>query len=175
MKRSRSSIPVGVSLLLMIAVSGASASAQTVSSFHKLAALVESGDRITVTDTAGQEQTGRVVDVSPSALALLINGERLDYREEHVDTIHRTDSVENGIWFGLGFGAGFGALLARNDVNVGATLLMLIGGGVGVGALLDYVKQNREIVYQSTGAAGRVTVAPVLTVDRRGVAVSFSF
>ena len=175
MKQNHFSLWVGVSMLFLIAMSAATASAQTVNSFEQLAVLVESGDRITVTDSGGREQTGRLVGISPSALTLLTDGERHDFRDEHVDTIHRTDPVENGIWIGLGLGVGIGALLARNDVNEAATLLMFSGGGAGVGALLDYMAQNRQVIYQSTDAARRVIVAPLLAADRRGVAVSFSF
>ena len=101
----------GATLLLLILVPGVPAGAQTASSFEQLALLVESGDRITVTDRAGREQTGRVVDLSPSALALLIDGARHDFREAHIHTVRqwRQDSLGNGAWFGFAVGAAVGA------------------------------------------------------------------
>ena len=103
----------GVSLLLLIALSGTAASAQTATSFEQLAALLESGDRITVTASGGGERTGRIVDISASALALLIDGERHDFGKEHVDAIHqwrRDDPVLGGLLIGLAIGSGLGAL-----------------------------------------------------------------
>ena len=44
---------LSLTLLLLIVASAAPAAAQTASSFEQLAVLVESGDRITVTDSAG--------------------------------------------------------------------------------------------------------------------------
>ena len=63
---------------------GPSASAQTASSFEQMVLLLGSGDRVTVTDSAGREQTGSIVDLSPSALTPRTNGARHDFRVESV-------------------------------------------------------------------------------------------
>ena len=102
---------LSLTLLLLIVASAAPAAAQTASSFEQLAVLVESGDRITVTDSAGRERTGRIIDLTPTALGLLTDGARHDFREAHVDTISqvRQDTLRNGAWFGLAVGAAIGA------------------------------------------------------------------
>ena len=58
----------GLTLLLLFVASGAPAGAQTASSFEQLALLLESGDRVTLTDSSGRERTGRVINLSPSAV-----------------------------------------------------------------------------------------------------------
>ncbi len=96
-----------LTLLLLIVASGALAAAQTASSFEQLALRVESGDRVAVTNSSGRQRTGRIVDLSSSALALLIDGARHGFRQVQVHTIRqwRPDSLKDGAWFGFAIGA----------------------------------------------------------------------
>ena len=66
---------------------------------------------ITVIDGVGHERTGRVVALTPSALALVIDGVRRDFREAQVHVIRqwRPDRLKNGAWFGFAVGAAVGA------------------------------------------------------------------
>ena len=169
-----------LTLLVLIVAHGVPAGAQTAGSFEQLALLVESGDRITVTDSAGREQTGRIVDLSPSALALFIDGARHDFREAQVHSIRqwRQDSLKNGAWFGFAVGAALGATALNPRADIAAPALFLgfmAAAGTGVGVGLDALVPSRQVIYQSTGAARRVTVAPLMARDRRGLAVSFGF
>ena len=181
MRRSYCSSSVGVSLLLLIAVAGTGASAQSATSFEQVAHLLESGDRIMVTAGSGREQTGRIVDISASGLVLLINDERHEFDEEHVDTIYqwrRDDPVLGGMLFGLAIGAGIGALSFRRTYDLsspGVILGLFAAGGAGIGAGIDALVPSRQLIYRSTGATGRVTVAPLLAADRRGISVSLGF
>ena len=173
---------LSLTLLLLIVASAAPAAAQTASSFEQLAVLVESGDRITVTDSAGRERTGRIIDLSPTALGLLTDGARHDFREAHIDTISqmRQDTLRNGAWFGLAVGAAIGAtyFIPKYDI-AGRYATMFFGlwaaAGTGVGVGLDALVRSRKVIYQPTGAARRVTVAPLLARHRRDLAVSFGF
>ena len=169
-----------VTLLLLMVASGAPAAAQTAGSFEQLALLIGSGDRVTVTDSAGREQTGRIVDLSPSALALFVDGARHDFREVQVHTIRqwRQDSLKNGAWFGFAVGAAYGltAFFPKFDIyRPGLFLGFMAAAGTGVGVGLDALVPSRQVIYQSTGAARRVTVAPLVARDRRGLTVSFGF
>ena len=171
-----------VTLLLLMVASGAPAAAQTAGSFEQLALLIGSGDRVTVTDSAGREQTGRIVDLSPSALALFVDGARHDFREVQVHTIRqwRQDSLKNGAWFGFAVGAAVGAtaFIPKYDIS-GRYAAMFFGlyaaAGTGIGVGFDALMPSRQVIYQSTGTARRVTVAPLMARDRRGLAVSFGF
>ena len=171
-----------LALLLLIAASGAPADAQTASSFEQLALLVEAGDRITVTDSAGRERTGRVVDLSPSALGLVIDGARRDFREAQVHMIRqwRPDSLENGAWLGFAVGAAVGAtaFLPKYDI-AGRCAAMFLGlyaaAGTGIGAGLDALVPSRQVIYQPARTARRLTVAPLVARNRRGLAVTVGF
>ena len=171
-----------LTLLLLIVASAAPAAAQTASSFEQLAVLVESGDRITVTDSSGRERTGRIIDLSPSGLELWTDGARQDFREAHVHTISqvRQDTLGNGAWFGFAVGAAVGAtyFLPKYDLVDGYALMFFglwAGAGTGVGVGLDALVPSRQVIYHSPGTVRRVTVAPLVASNGRGVAVSFGF
>lgn len=46
---------------------------------------------------------------------------------------------------------------------------------MGIGMGIDAAAVSGQVVYQSTGIARRVTVAPLLARNHRGLAVSFGF
>ena len=172
--------PLSLTLLLLIVASVAPAAAQTASSFEQLAPVLESGDRVTVTDSIGRTRTGQVIDLSPSALALLIDGKRYRYREAQVHTVRQwqPDSLRNGALFGFAVGAALGAtaLDPQADITGGPLAFALSAvAGMGIGMGIDAATVSGQIVYQSTGIARRVTVAPLLARNRRGLAVSFGF
>ena len=57
----------------MLPLTASLAEAQTTASFERLGLLVNQGDRVTVTDHAGQEFEGRLMDLSPTTLSLQID------------------------------------------------------------------------------------------------------
>ena len=173
--------PLILTLLLLIAAATPSASAQTASSFEQLVLLVGSGDRVTVTDSAGREQTGSIVDLSPSALTLRTNGARHDFRAESVRTISwwRPDSLRQGALIGFAAGAVTAlALFFPHDDFTGSGkavfLGLFAGAGMGMGAGVDALIPTRQVIFRSPTATRRLTVAPVLT-SNRGLAVSIGF
>ena len=171
----------GLIVLLLAMASGVSATAQTARSFEQLDLLVETGDRITVTDDTGRKRTGRLVDLSSSALALLVDGARHDFRDVQVHTIRqwRPDPLKNGAWFGFGIGAAWGAtavLHPESDLTAPALFFgLMAAAGTGIGVGLDALIPSRQVIYKSTATVQHVTVAPLLASNRRGVAVSFGF
>ena len=172
---------VSVILVILIAASAASAAAQTANSFEQLALLVESGDSVTVTASGGREHAGRIIDISASAVALLIDGERHDFDEGHVDAVHqwrRDDPILGGMLFGMGIGAGIAmrGFFGDYDLSKVWTLFgVLAGAGAGIGAGVDALVPGRQLIYRSAGSGRRVAVTPLLASNRRGVAVSFGF
>ena len=68
---------------LLLTLGASTTEAQvTPSSFEQLRVLVGPGDTITVTDTMGEEVTGRIAELSSSSIGLLVEGVRRDLREE---------------------------------------------------------------------------------------------
>ena len=174
--------PLILTLLLLIAVAAPSASAQTASSFEQLVLLVKSGDRVTVTDSIGRTRTGQVIDLSPSALALLIDGKRYRYREAQVHTVRQwqPDPLRQGAL--IGFAAGAATALALffphgdwSGSGKAVFLGLFAGAGMGIGAGVDAMIPTRQVVFRSPTAARRLTVSPVLTSNRKGLAVSIGF
>ena len=174
--------PLILTLLLLIAAATPAASAQTASLFEQLVILVGSGDHVTVTDSAGREQTGSIVDLSPSALTLRTNGARHDIRAESVRTISwwRPDPLRQGAL--IGFAAGAVTALAlffpHDDFSGSGKAVFLglfAGAGMGMGAGVDALIPTRQVIFRSPTAARRLTVAPVLTSNRQGLAVSICF
>src|SRR5262245_6521918 len=94
--------------LFLIVLTSIECSAQLVSSFQQLQLLVRPGDNIYVTDSMGQTTKGRIADLSPSSLGLVVKGVRRDLLQADVREIRqwRSDSLKNGALIGAGVGGG---------------------------------------------------------------------
>ena len=60
--------------LLFVAGARAAGAQHVATSFEQLAVLVNRGDHVTVADDAGREIHGKIADLSPSALTLVVDG-----------------------------------------------------------------------------------------------------
>ena len=153
--------------------------------FQDLPLFVSLGERVTVTDNTGRELQGEIIDISPSALSVLVDDTRHDIQEANITRIRqrRPDSLKNGTLIGLLAGALFGGLgMAGSGGEPGAEPLVVLaaaglfgGAGAGVGALVDLGRVGSSVVYETRSSSRRVSVAPLLARDRTGVAVSFGF
>ena len=202
--------PVRLAMVAVVAVtiampslSAAQAPPETpTAAFDELPLLLKLGDRITVTDDTGRELQGELIDLSPSALSVLVderhdlqetdsagktrcpNGwrciahTRYDLQETEITGItqRHPDSLKNGALVGFGTGA---ALISVLMVSVGifnpAGLLVTGGIGASIGAAMDRGLVGSRVVYAARGSSRRVSVAPLISRDRTGVAVSLGF
>jgi hypothetical protein len=180
-----------VAVLFLVLALPAVASAQGIAnSLQELRLLVRPGDRITVTDTAGQRVSGRIAELSPTSLALLVEGRRRDLAEAEVVTItHRhADSLANGALIGLGVGAGFAAvglaLLANDDgydddlgVGEAAAVVAIYGGiGAGIGTGIDALITRQRVIFERRGAPPvTLGVAPQFGPRRAGARLTLGF
>ncbi|RPH59484.1 MAG: hypothetical protein EHM89_10605 [Acidobacteria bacterium] len=173
-------------LVLLFTMAAPTVEAQTLAgSFEQLQVLVKPGDTISVTDNTGREVTGKVASLSPSSLALLVEGVRRDLPENEVRKVRqdRQDSLANGAKWGLGIGAGLGlaagVAIASGDGNASALIpiLALVYGGVGagVGAGLDALVLGNQVIYFKPASSAKVTVSPLVTSERKGVVVAIGF
>ncbi len=171
-----------IALVLVAATLTASlAEAQTVS-YDRLAFRLNAGDRITVTNSAGQELQGRFVDLSSSTLSLQADGRRHDLNRSDVSTVqvrHR-DSLKNGALLGFMLGAVAGAGLVGRSADaypvVKLSIASLFGGaGAGIGVGVDALHQGSKVVYRASPSNRRLAVSPVLSRERHGLSVSFGF
>ncbi len=158
-----------ITLVLTAAASTASfAEAQTVS-FDRLALHLNQGDRITVTDGDGRELRGQIVDLSSSTLTLQTGGLRRDLDGGDISVIRRRerDSLKNGAAIGFASGAAFiVGLIAHtgelHHAHAGFVLFYssLFGAaGAGIGAGLDALHEESQVVYRTAPSNRRLAVS----------------
>ena len=161
------------------------ATAQTPAvSFGELQSIVRPGDTVSVTDAAGHEVTGKVLEISPSTLAVTPSrgaaGVRRVWTDADVAAVRqrRRDSVMEGALIGAVVGAGIGALGAHHCGHsagcVGSTASFLalgmgIGAAAGIG--LDAAITSSALIYQRPPTA----MASVGQVRRAGVLITCRF
>jgi hypothetical protein len=159
-----------VLLVILTMVGSAPALAQTptagvAGSFEQLQVLVRPGDRVTLTDAAGSRATGSIAELSSQSLALLVEGNRRQFRPDEVAAIHqrRADPLGNGALKGFWWGAAFGALGAltlcqHDDADCDWFAVPLIVGvygamGAGIGVAIDAAVRREQLIYERQSAA----------------------
>lgn len=176
----------GVWILLVFLA--ASAAAQDTGPFSELALRVGAGDDVRVTLQGGRELRAQVAGVTSDTLSVLDRGIRRDLGEADVWAVdHRLeDSNANGAWLGFAAGAAYGVYATMaiwetppadtGEVIQGLTVMGGLFGAAGAwgGYVVDRLIRREEEVFRRS-ARPRLTVAPVLSPDRRGVAVSLGF
>lgn len=174
-------------VLTWLAATPAARAQELAGTFDQLRVLVARGDTVTLTDTAGREVTGTVVNLSAAALALRIGNRQQEFPAGEVDTIRqrRQDSLENGAKAGfatgfvLGLISGLTVAAAHDEVGVGTAVIIAtfyggLGAGIGVG--LDAMVKGNQVIYaKAATSASSVTVAPVVSRGRRAIQVSIGF
>lgn len=154
-------------------------------SFDQLRMIARLGDTITVTDTSGTEVTGRLADLSPASLELLVGGQRRIVGQQDVRMIngHGHANLATGARIGLAVGAGLGVLgglaLSSGCSECGGIVpavgLIYGGLGAGVGVGVAALITTRPVIYAAPGATRtRVSVLPIITTHEHGVAMSFN-
>ena len=155
-------------------------------SFQDLRGRVKPGTTVSVIDTTGNEIRGEIVEIASSSLALLIDGNRRDLPESSVLRIaRRGDPVWNGTAIGAAVGAGVGLAIlgalcegiCRGPVETTAPFVLFTTGvWTGIGVLVDALIRGETLIFQASGApSGSVSVSPIISKERKGVAVSLSF
>ena len=170
--------------IAMPSLSAAQAPSETpTAAFHELPLLLSLGDRMTVTDDTGRELQGELIDLSPSALSVLVDDTRYDLQETDIAAVRqrRPDSLKDGALWGFMAGAAIisGLMLSSgcsfHPTGVLAAIGVYGGLGAGIGAGVDSAHVGSRVVYDTRGSSRRVSVAPLISRDRKGVAVSLGF
>lgn len=181
----RSSLTTFLTLSLAAALLfPAAVSAQQLSSFERLHLWVRPGDTLVVTDTRGNSIQGKVESLSAASLRLITRSGVREFAEKDVVEIQRRkgDPLGDGAKRGFVLGAvtGFVVALAVKGAKDEAPLAGAVGFGIygaGIGVGIDALKKSNQTIYRAPGASNpaRVHVAPLLSNDRKGVAMSLSF
>jgi len=180
------SIGLGAAMLTLT-VTAASAQAP-VTEFGQLPTRVRVGETVYVTDSAGRQHKGMLFDLSATALTLESGGKRQAFPADGITGVswRRPDPLRNGALIGMGVAVGLVGLAAAADngecsdcggVYVAAALLYA-GMGAGIGVGIDALFPGKKIpVYKSAGGnpAARVSLSPILTRGRQGIAATLRF
>jgi hypothetical protein len=178
----RNGLSVAILCAALLAFSAASASAQSINrSFAELQKQVNVGQSVTVTDAGGNKVAGRIVDLSPGSLTLLVDRQPRTFAETQVQRVQqrRFDSLANGTLIGAGVGAGVGLafviywlVVDPNECTgspcwsdmLAPTILGTLTG-LGIDAA---IKANVTLYQSSTSPPSARFASPVLLVTRAG-------
>jgi hypothetical protein len=159
----------------------ASIAAQPAGSWGELTAKVQLDDQLLVKDMKGDVTKGRLLEVTPHALVLKVDGGRQEIQAERIAEIkrrHWDDPVWTGLLVGLGIGIPCGIAArsyAENESgSAGVALAAPILLGAGIGAGVDALLPARTRIYRVRPLAG-LTVAPIVVAGTRGVVLRFDF
>ena len=117
------------------------------------------GEEVIVTHAgSGQELRGRLVELSPASLAMLVNGQRVEIPMDDVLRIDiRGDSVKDGAIIGAAVMGGLTALSCA-EVEDAAWCVsgLIINTGIGalIGAGVDAMHKGRTPIYIKAGKSG---------------------
>jgi hypothetical protein len=168
------------------------------SSFHELRdrALVRVGDKIFLSHVDGDVFQGKIESVSWEGATLTLDNALLEkegklgprtFAEAEIRRIEVeiSDSLGNGALIGAGIGAGLILVpyAIDNDGDIGGDAAFLFGtaivagAGAGIGAGIDALMKERRLIFDAAGneSAWSLGVVPILTKDRKGIALSLSF
>jgi hypothetical protein len=179
----------------LIASISSVAQAQTAASLGEVSGRLKTGDKVYV--AAGDTSVkGSILEISPSSLSLLVNGQRREFSGSELTRIQREKrSTRRGALIGLlaggvGVPAVVYTIVERNcaasrgtihacDDEWGADMIAIffggIGGGIGAGAGagVGALFKHRETVFAKH--AGAMVVKPIVDRSRKGLAVSIGF
>lgn len=162
------------------------ATAAHAQSFEKLSERIKPGQTVIVVDRSGAEVRGRLTSISASELVV-------DYGRGRIPdptlTSSRTFAVADvqqvlkpgHLWDGAIKGAAIGAIPAIvnvaidcYDCNEGPFAVFSIGVGAAAGLGLDALF-GPKTVYRGNASPPRVSVAPLVGRERKGIAASIRF
>lgn len=147
------------------------------------------GDTVFVVDDTGTETRGKVANIGPSALRLVVNGYERDWGAAAVERLERRgDSLKNGAIAGLATGGVFGFLaivavsaggggeafpLVPGNGQIAVLFGAFIGLGAGIGAGIDALVPGRTLLYLRP--RNRTSVVPLVTPTAQSIQLRVSF
>ena len=153
--------------------------AQTVaSSFEELGQVLKKGQTVVVTDASGQQVRGKVRDLSPSSLTVLIPDART-FGEGAVAEVRRPNSWKTGALIGAGVGAGLAIWdysIDPSEPGNAAVTAFAIGLGTAIGGGIDaLVGKGGKLLYRPRQRTLTLAISALARGDRHRVLVSDRF
>jgi hypothetical protein len=187
--RRATRVALACAMLGLVSAGTAWAQKTPATSFDQLAGVLNIGDKVYLTDSAGRDYEGTVSERPESAIKIVGAGEAREFKPSDVSAIRRfePDSKKNGAFIGMGIGAALGAAIgafAAEESNSDSTAATSVVGALAYGALgaligtgLDALSPGKRVlVYRSEPArAVRLLVVPVVLPKRQAVVARISF
>ncbi len=180
--------PVILQLMLIsgiVVVTPISGTAQTVArTFDDLRGTAHRDETVYVTDQTGTTVQGRVIEISPTAITLLVKGASRQWLATDVWWVtQRRRHAGRGAVLGLALGGLYGAILAITDPEpsgvTGEDVLFVaafFGGiGTGAGAAIGLAIKTEHVLYAVPTRSGRYGLAPLSAPDMIGLRARLSF
>lgn len=166
-------------LAVFVILAPSPAPAQTVAgSFEELRQVLKKGQTVVVTDASGQRIRGKVGDVSPSSITVLIPDART-FGEGTVAEVRRANSWKKGALIGAGVGAGLAIWDYRIDPSEpgnAAITAVAVGLGTAIGAGIDaLVNRGGKVLYRPRQRTPTMAISPLGRRGQQGVLVSVRF
>jgi hypothetical protein len=183
----RTRIAVTLGCYCLVAAFPGTAGAQTAaSSFGELAAKLKPGKTVHVTDEAGRKVKGKMTDLSPSSLDLLVDGKKETFAENSVREITQqrrsagagaATGGSAGAIAGVLFGVFVGPRCSCTGEAIALGVGLFGGAGAGVGAAIGAARTHESVVYRSArpGTAARFGLSPFVSKHGTGLAASVRF
>jgi hypothetical protein len=161
-----------------------SGTAQTVArTFDDLRGTAHRDETVFVTDQTGTTVKGRVIEISPTVITLLVRGDLRQWPATDVSWVtQRRRHAGRGAVMGLAFGAFYGAILAVTDPpksGVKGEDILFVGAyfggiGAGIGAAIGSAIETEHVLYAAPTRSGRYGLAS-LSADMIGLHARLSF
>ena len=150
-------------------------------------ASVAPGDVVRVIDSRGEVVQGKILRLTPTVLQVKAGSQTREWKESDLREVRKrkNDSAWSGGLIGLAAGLGAGALIASSSCGNDSECLVYadlafipIGAGAGLaaGLIIDSAIHRFDTIYRAPQPLTRsLRWTPVLSKDRKGVAVAFRF
>lgn len=160
---------------------------QSTPAVPSFARLLEGKD-VWITKADGFRRRGVVSSLSPDGMVLTGGGSATTILYDQIVKVEKTSNrLRNGTLIGLASGAGFGLVLGAVfcaedgcEPMVYPALAGLYGGmgaaaGVGIGALVNALNRNGDVLYTARPRTTTIAFSPILSPTRKGVAFSMTW
>ena len=175
--RSRAdSAVISAFFAIVIGVSGIASAQEPARTFEELRQRVQPGATVWVTNQAGNEVKGQLLDLTPNSLILTSKEGRLELMAAEAVRVRqkRSDRLWNGALIGAASTLVPSILYCRVGYEFGESCdenvmdMVIVGAaGAAVGVLIDVAIKGRQTIYQRP--AGTMTVRLVPLASRRSI------
>jgi hypothetical protein len=172
-----------IALVILLASTGL-VSAQTPRADERnLEATLLAGMTVWITDARGREEKTRIVGLSNDIVTVTAGDDTRRLRTTEIMRVRarHSDSLINGAVIGAGVAVASGLFLCtrtepwRNCRDDAGPMVRIGALGTGAGIAIDALIRGRRTIYEAPPGSPRLSAAPIVSRDARGLQVSLRF